>query len=485
MGVTLSAGERACLAKRRAQSLPYTTAMPDDKDGLRAQVLIVDDEPEHAETMADALSKPGHVCTIVTSQRKAEEELRHGNFDVVVTDLVMESARSGMEILKLVAEVQPDAATIMVTAHGDIPTAKEALRGGAYDFIVKPLDLVVFRNLVQRAAESVLLRHQNQTLKGQVAAAYGFEGIIGDSAAIRQVIAGIRQVGPSTIPVLISGESGTGKELVAHAIHTHSKRRERRFVPFNAAGQAESLLEDQLFGHVRGAFTGADRDREGVFEYADRGTVFLDEIGDMPLSMQPKLLRVLEKGEIVRLGANDAKRVDVRFVSATNRDLKSMIGKSGFREDLFYRLRGVEIHIPPLRERRDDIPLLVRHAAGRFARELDRAMPSFSEPAMMRLISYDWPGNVRELVNLVHRIVVASSGATIELRDIPDEVRARDSDEASAAIDGLAGVGLERLEKEAIRQTLAMAEGNRERAAQMLGIGERTLARKLKDYGLR
>jgi DNA-binding NtrC family response regulator len=453
------------------------------EEAIRAQVLIVDDEPEHAETMADALRKPGHVCTIVHGKAQAEVELTHGSFDVIVTDLVMETPKSGMEVLALAREHQPDSAVIMVTAHGDIPTAKDALRGGAYDFIVKPLDLVVFRNLVQRAAETVVLRHQNASLRGQVDAAYGFEGIIGDSQAIRQVIESIRRVAPSQIPVLITGESGTGKELVAQAIHRHSKRAERRFVPFNAAGQAESLLEDQLFGHMRGAFTGADRDREGIFEYADRGTVFLDEIGDMPLSMQPKLLRVLEKGEVVRLGSNEPRKSEVRFVSATNRDLREMIKAGTFREDLFYRLRGVEIALPSLRERREDIPLLVRHAVGKFAKELGRMMPAVSEPAMMRLLSYRWPGNVRELLNVMHQMVV-TCGDEITLRDIPSDIRSDDGDEGGS-IGSLAGVGLDRLEKEAIRQTLAMTEGNREKAAQLLGIGERTLYRKLKDYGLR
>lgn len=453
------------------------------EEAIRAQVLIVDDEPEHAETMADALRKPGHVCTIVNGKAQAEAELSHGSFDVIVTDLVMETPRSGMEVLALAREHQPEAAVIMVTAHGDIPTAKEALRGGAYDFIVKPLDLVVFRNLVQRAAETVVLRHQNANLRGQVEAAYGFEGIIGDSQAIRQVIEAIRRVAPSQIPVLVTGESGTGKELVAQAIHRHSKRTERRFVPFNAAGQAESLLEDQLFGHMRGAFTGADRDREGIFEYADRGTVFLDEIGDMPLSMQPKLLRVLEKGEVVRLGSNEPRRADVRFVSATNRDLREMIKAGTFREDLFYRLRGVEIALPALRERREDIPMLVRHAVGKFAKELGRPMPSVSEPVMMRLLGYRWPGNVRELINVIHQMVV-TCGDEIALRDIPSDIRADEGDDAGS-IGSLAGVGLDRLEKEAIRQTLAMTEGNREKTAQLLGIGERTLYRKLKDYGLR
>ncbi|MBM4112050.1 MAG: sigma-54-dependent Fis family transcriptional regulator, partial [Phycisphaerae bacterium] len=292
-------------ARDTLQSAPPMSDSRAPASDIHAQVLIVDDEVEHAETMAEALRRPGHVCTIVHSLAKADQEIRHGAFDVIVTDLVMESRTAGLEVLKLQRELQPDAATIMVTAHGDVPTAKAALQGGAYDFIEKPLDLVVFRNLVHRAAETVLLRHQNERLRGEVDAAYGFEGIIGDSAGMRKVVALIKQVAPSTIPVLITGESGTGKELVARAIHRHSKRREKRYATFNAAGQSESLLEDQLFGHVRGAFTGADRDREGVFEYADGGTLFLDEIGDMPLAMQPKLLRVLEQGEIVRLGSND------------------------------------------------------------------------------------------------------------------------------------------------------------------------------------
>jgi two-component system response regulator HydG len=259
-------------------------------------------------------------------------------------------------------------------------------------------------------------------------------------------------------------------------------------VTFNAAGQAESLLEDQLFGHVRGAFTGADKDREGVFEYADRGTVFLDEIGDMPLSMQPKLLRVLETGDVVRLGANETKKVDVRLVSATNRDLKKMAADGQFREDLYFRLKGAEIHIPPLRERREDIPVLVNHAILKYAAELGRARPALTQPALMRLVAYDWPGNVREVFQLMHRMVVMATGDTIDVRDIPDEIRAGDDNGESTHAQtrsGLAGVGLDKLEKEAIRQTLAMTQGNRELTAQMLGIGERTLYRKLKEYGLR
>ena len=453
---------------------------------IHAQVLLVDDDRGHAETMAEALKKPGHVCTIRHSRAEAEDELRHGAFDVIVTDLVMEGPTAGLEVLELAKRLQPDAETIMVTAHGDIPTAKKALQGGAYDFIEKPLDLVVFRNLVQRAAETVVLRHQNSRLKGELDAAYGFEGIIGDSPAMRQVVALVRQVAPSSIPVLIRGESGTGKELVAAAIHKASRRADRRYVTFNAAGQSESLLEDQLFGHVRGAFTGADRDREGVFEFADKGTLFLDEIGDMPLTMQPKLLRVLETGDVVRLGANEQRKTDVRFVSATNRDLGQMAKDGRFREDLYYRIRGAEIVIPPLRERREDIPLLVTHAVGKYAAELGRQRPDVPQPVMMRLVGYDWPGNVRELFNAVHRMVVTAQGPELSLRDVPDEIRSSDdAADGQGSVGSLAGVGLDKLAKEAIRQTLAMTAGNREQAAQMLGIGERTLYRKLKEYGLR
>ena len=454
---------------------------------VRAQVLVVDDERDHAEAMAEALRKPGHVCTIVHSLAAAREELLHGHFDVVVTDLVMETETAGLEVLALARAEQPHAETIMVTAHGDIPTAKKALQGGAYDFIEKPVDLVVLRNLVHRAAETVMLRGQNQALKGQVDAAFGFEGIIGESPAMRAVITMVKQLAPSTLPVLVTGESGTGKELVAHAIHKLSKRATRRYVTFNAAGQAESLLEDQLFGHVRGAFTGADKDREGVFEYADKGTVFLDEIGDMPLNMQPKLLRVLETGDVVRLGSNENRKVDVRVVSATNRDLKKAAADGQFREDLYFRLKGAEIHIPPLRERREDIPLLVNHAIGKYAADLGRVRPTITQPALMRLVAYDWPGNVREVFQLMHRMVVLAQGDNIDLRDIPDEIRSADDsgDAPTQSRAGLAGVGLDKLEKEAIRQTLAMTAGNREQAAQMLGIGERTLYRKLKEYGLR
>ena len=451
---------------------------------LHAQILIVEDEPDHAEVMAESLRRLGHVCTIVDGYESAKDELTLGSFDVIVTDMVMENEQSGLQVLEFANEHQDGAATIVVTAHGDIPTAKTALQGGAYDFIEKPLDLEVFRNIINRAAETVMLRQQNESLQGQVDSAFGFEGIIGESPAIRKIIDLIRQVGPSNLPVLITGESGTGKELVAAAIHNQSKRAGKKYVAFNCAGQSESLLEDQLFGHVRGAFTGADRDREGVFEYASGGTLFLDEIGDMPLTMQAKLLRVLETGDVVRLGQNSDRETDVRFVSASNQDLKKRCERGEFREDLYFRINGAELRVPPLRQRREDIPLLVNHALGKYAAEMDCPRPTMSEPAMLRLVAYDWPGNVRELINVVQRMAVMSSGETIEIAQVPDEIRSSEVDD-SYEVGSLAGIGLDKLEKEAIRQTLAMTGGNREQTSNLLGIGERTLYRKLKEYGIK
>jgi len=451
---------------------------------IHAQILVVDDELDHAEVMAESLRRLGHVCTIVGSLAAAKDELTLGSFDVVITDMVMEDEHSGLRVLELANEHQDAVETIVVTAHGDIPTAKAALKGGAYDFIEKPLDLDVFRNLVNRAAETVVLRQQNETLRGQVDSAYGFEGIIGESKAIRKVIGLIRQVAPSNLAILITGESGTGKELVASAVHNQSKRASKRYVAFNCAGQTESLLEDQLFGHVRGAYTGADRDREGVFEYANGGTLFLDEIGDMPLTMQAKLLRVLETGDVVRLGQNSERGTDVRFVSATNQDLRALCESGKFREDLYFRINGAEINIPPVRQRKEDIPLLVNHALGKFSADMDRPRPTLTEAAMMRLVSYAWPGNVRELLNVVQRIAVMTSGDTIDIAQIPDEIRSSDSED-NYEVGSLAGIGLDKLEKEAIRQTLAMTGGNREQTANVLGIGERTLYRKLKEYGIK
>lgn len=488
-----------------------------EPDRVAAQVLIVEDEPQHAEAMAEALRRRGHVCTIVHTVAQAMAELRGGSFDVIVTDLRMpnsggvegvapDGADAGLRVLEAARRLQPHAEVIIVTAHGDVATARAAFKHGAYDFIEKPLDLNLFRQLVQRAAEAVLLRHEAQGAADLVQHE-GFAGIIAASEPMRRILHTVRTVAPSNLPVLIVGESGTGKELIAQAIHRLSPRADKRFVALNCAAEAESLLEDHLFGHVRGAFTGAERDREGVFEYASGGTLFLDEIGDMPVKMQAKLLRVLETGEVVRLGSNVPRRVDVRLVSATNRDIRALVAEGRFREDLLFRIQGALIAIPPLRERREDIPRIVRHAIAKAmaASFPDRPIPDITDAAMLRLTAYSWPGNVRQLLNVVqHMVVMAmgethagarrpghagqSNGVVLDVRHIPDDIRTGDTDtptEASAASGSLAGTPLEQLEKRAIRETLRLTGGNREQAARLLGIGERTLYRKLKEYGLR
>ncbi len=473
-----------------------------------AQVLIVEDEPDHADAMAEALRRPGHVCTVVGDVASAIAELRDGAFDVIVTDLRMpgssgtdgvehDGANAGMVVLQTAAELQPEAKAVMVTAHGDPKTIREALKvRGAFDFVEKPLDLDLFRAVVNRAAEQVLLRHSAGELKHLVQDA-GFEGIVAGSSVMLNILDTVRKVARSKIPVLVTGESGTGKDLIARAIHEHSSRKAGRYVPVNCAGQSESLIEDELFGHVRGAYTGAEQAREGVFEYAHGGTIFLDEIGDMPLAMQAKLLRVLENGEVVRLGANEPRTIDARLVSATNQDLEAMVKDGRFREDLYFRIQGSCIHLPPLRDRREDIPRIVQHALARFAVEEigpNTPVPDISPAAMMKLVSFEWPGNVRQLINTIRTVAVMAIGdveegvqASVELSHLPPAIRSADAlsvevlegDSAS-----LAGKSLQQIEKRAIRETLRLTAGNRERAATMLGIGERTLYRKLKEYGL-
>jgi two-component system response regulator HydG len=313
----------------------------------------------------------------------------------------------------------------------------------------------------------------------------GFEGILGTSPSMQRVVQTARQVAASDIPVLIMGESGTGKELIARAIHNNSRRRKERLVALNCAGLSESILEDELFGHVKGAFTGAQTEREGRFEHADGGTLFMDEIGDMPAPMQAKLLRVLENGEVVRLGSNSPINVDVRLISATNRNLDEMVAERKFREDLFFRIKGMTITIPPLRERREDIPLLVHYFTQNAAERYSKAIDGIAPEAQQVLMSYAWPGNVRQLKNVIENMVVLSSGATLDAASLPPDIRPAGGDVSLAGgMNSLVGISLEQAEKELIRNTLKLVHGNREQAAKILGIGERTLYRKIKEYDL-
>ncbi len=457
-----------------------------EPDIPKSTILVVDDEKEHAQVMCEALTRQGHRCDLAYNLSEAEERIDRKRYDVVVTDLVMDGRRDGLEILQQARRKQPAPPVILVTAHGAVKTYKEAMQLGAFDFIEKPLDLDDFRAQVNRAAEHAALQRQNQQLEHQLQEqldTHGFEGIIGTSESMRRLIQTARQVAPTDIPVLILGDNGTGKELIARAIHNHSKRRKNRLVALNCAGLSENILEDELFGHVKGAFTGATTEREGRFEHADHGTLFMDEIGDMPQAMQAKLLRVLENGEVVRLGSNEPVNVNVRLISATNKPLDEMVTEKHFREDLYFRIKGVTIQIPPLRERRDDIPLLIHYFMQQSADRYEKEIEGIDPAAMQALMSYSWPGNVRELKNVVERMVVFSNGPQLTLDGIPAEIRPAGG-EVIGGMNNLVGISIGQAEKELIRNTLKLVKGNREQAAKILAIGERTLYRKIKEYGL-
>jgi two-component system response regulator HydG len=471
------------------------------------RVLVVDDEIDHADVMAEAVARMGHSVkqahNLADAKRFFTEDTGgpNGNgFDLVITDLRMDSPNDGFELLQFVRNARPQSEVIVVTAHGDVNTAVQAMRLGAYDFIQKPLDLEVIRAQVRRAAEKILLTRKNQEMSQALDQRFGIHGIVGQSGPMQRVLQLISQIAPTDINVLILGESGTGKELVARALHQNSRRRAERFVALNCAGLNESTLEDELFGHVRGAFTDARGDRQGRFEYADGGTLFLDEIGDMPLTMQAKLLRVLQDREITRLGSNDPIKVDVRFLAATNKDLLQSVRDKSFREDLYFRIKGAVIELPPLRARRDDIPLLINHVLARTHERLGKKVEGIDAETKNSLIAYDWPGNVRELENTVENMVVLAQGPKLTKADLPSNIAHVRNAETTAIVATtgpsalttnsstaitLAGMNLAALEKKAIEETLAAVHGNREQAAKILGIGERTLYRKIKEYGLK
>lgn len=457
--------------------------MPDTKE-LTARILIVDDETDHADVMSDALDRLGHHRDVSHNLDEALSRLSKRQYDVIVTDLMMDGQPQGLELLTHAMKLTPTPVVLMVTAHADIPTCKTALNEGAFDYIEKPLDLEYFRLKVQGAVERSLLRRENEVLLAQLVETEGFEGIIGASPQMQQVIRTARQVAASDIPVLILGESGTGKELFARAIHNSSRRFKARLVTINCAGLSESILEDELFGHVKGAFTGAQSDRQGRFEYADHGTLFLDEIGDMPASMQAKLLRVLESGEVVRLGSNEPRRVDVRIISATNRHLEEMVADKRFREDLYFRIKGMTISLPALRERRQDIPLLthffIKQISEKYGKPIDGILPD----AQNLLSAFGWPGNVRQLRNVVENMVVLSTGTQLTRSDIPADINPRVDAGVAPSMDNFVGYSIEQAERELIKNTLKATNGNREQASQILGIGERTLYRKIKEYDL-
>lgn len=455
--------------------------------GPPIQALIVDNDVAHAEAMADSLRSVGFACTVAGGGREAISLLEHTPFEIVVTDLKMPDT-GGLEVLAKCKELQPDAEVVLVTGHGTIESAVEAMQRGAFNYLLKPLDLKQLRAVVENAARSQYLRRANVELQRRLDERFGFEGVIGNSPQMHDIVARLQRIAPTDATVLIQGDTGTGKELVAKAIHQNSPRKKRPFVPLNCAALSEHILESELFGHIRGAFTDASADRQGKFEYADGGTLFLDEVGDMPIPTQIKLLRVLESGEITRVGSNEPIKVNVRIVSATNRDLEKAIAAGTFREDLYHRLKVVTIKLPRLVDRREDIPLLIDYFLKEHARRHQKTIRGISTAARRRLLAYDWPGNVRQLRNVIESMVVVDIDEVLDLDDLPEELSPTTGDVASAAgqngLHELVGKSLNDIESLFISETLKVTGGNREEAAAMLGIGERTLYRKIKEYGL-
>jgi two-component system response regulator HydG len=446
------------------------------------RVLVVDDDEPHAQAVAESLERVGYDCTIATSGREALQAMEEHDFDIVLTDLIMDGV-GGMEVLAKAKSELPDAEVVILTGHHTIKSAVAAMQAGAATYLTKPLDINELRTVVDKQSQSQRLARSNLELKRQLEERFGFEGVIGNSPLMHQVIQRLRQIAPTSATVLITGESGTGKELVAKALHQNSPRKNKPFVPLNCAALSENILESELFGHIKGAFTGADRERKGWFEHANGGTLFMDEVGEIPISTQVKLLRVLESGEIVRVGANDPIKVNVRLISATNRDLAESVADGRFRTDLYHRIKVIQVRLPPLRQRREDIPLLVEHFLKEFAANHGKALPTMV-PAVRRILSaHEWPGNVRELRNTIESMVVIDSDGVLDVDDLPDEFQTGAAHaELPTAGASLVGKGLEAIERHYIAETLKLTGGNREEAAKILGIGERTLYRKIKEY---
>jgi len=449
-------------------------------------ILVVDDERDHADGIVESLERQCEKAIAVYSGTDALEILRSQQIDVVVTDLKLGGDTNGLAVLTEAKKCDLGTEVILITAHASINTCKEAMKLGAYDYLVKPIDIGQLRTLVTRAGEKAATVHARLTDKPKTGREdFQFEGVLGHSPAIEGIFEVLKRVAPTNISVLIEGESGTGKDLLARAIHDNSRRWDKPFRPVNCAGLSETLLESELFGHVAGAFTGASGDRKGLFEVADKGTLFLDEIGDMAPNSQAKLLRVVEDGVIIPVGSNKQTLVDVRIISATNQNLPELIEQRKFRQDLYFRIKGVNISLPALRDRVEDVPELVEYFLKEAAAEVGSKVTGITDPALEALENHDWPGNIRQLRNAIRTMVVMCDRDRLDVQDIPPEItQRRQLIAGSGAVAGLGTVSLDELEKKAIEETLAKTKGNREKTAKVLGIGERTLYRKIKEYNL-
>jgi len=445
------------------------------------RILVVDDETSQRELVSGYLKKQGFEVFTAAGGEQALELFRQGPAELILTDQRMPGL-SGLELLKAARAINPETQVIVMTAYGNVESAVEAMKSGAADYLTKPLHLEELRQKIQRIVEQHRLYAENRALREELRARHRIEGIIGDSGQMLEVISLVQRVAASEATVLIRGESGTGKELIAKAIHYASPRAARPLVRVNCAALPENLLESELFGHEKGSFTGAIASRKGRFEMADTGTLFLDEIGDLPLHLQAKLLRVLQEREFERVGSSQPTKVNVRILSATHRDLEALLRMGQFREDLYYRLNVVTILVPPLRERRQDLPALMDHFLKIFAAKNGKTLLGFNREARDALLRYDYPGNVRELENLIERAVVLTRADLIGRGDLPLTVEAPEApDETTAQLTA----AVEGLERRMIKNALARTGSVQTRAAELLGITERALRYKLQKYGLR
>lgn len=441
-------------------------------------VLVVDDEETVRTFCAEVLSELGFEAQAAESAKLALEMLEGGQFDIVLADVRM-AGMSGLELLKTIRETYPDIDVVMMTGYGTIPSAVQAMKQGAYDYLTKPLKLEDLRHVFQRLVEKQGLAAENRLLREQVKTRHGFANLIGTSPKMQKVYRLILKVAPKRHPVLIVGDSGTGKELVARAIHAYSPWHVKPFVPVDCGALSPTLIESELFGHVRGAFTGATQSRLGLLATAQGGTVFLDEVAELPVELQAKMLRALQEREIKPIGSNERTRLDARIIAATNQELQAAVRRGDFRKELYFRLDVVSIKIPPLRERKSDIPALVHYFLEQYGGG-DNRVTGISYEAMTRLMSYDWPGNVRELQNCVQRALALGSGSVIQVKDLPSNLlyQVRNAAESQGT------PSLREVERRAILEALEATRGDRLRAAKLLGIGKTTIYRKLKEYGI-
>ncbi len=444
-------------------------------------LLVADDDPAVRESLERTLKREGYRVVVASDGQAGLEQLKAGGVDLVLADLKMPGL-SGLDLLKAAKTVAPDVDVIMLTAFGTVEEAVQAMKDGAYDFLTKPFQRAQLIRLIRKALERRALIAENRALQQRLDDLLRQGAVIGTSPTFQRMMMLIEQVAPSSATVLIQGESGVGKELAARAIHERSARRAGPFVAVNCAALPETLLESELFGYEKGAFTGAAGRKEGRFELADGGTLFLDEVADLSPVTQPKILRVLQEGEFERVGGTKTLRVDVRIVTATNQDLVQLVREKRFREDLYYRLNVITITVPPLRERREDIPLLAHHFLRVYAAKNNRKLDGFSEEALARLETYSWPGNVRELENAVERAVVLARGSVVEVTDLPASVV-----EGAPSADWVkaipVGTSLAEVEQQLLEETLRQTKGNKTLAAKLLGIDPKTVFRKLKQSG--